>query len=38
MDLVRTSEVPRGNFGKTSGFEDAFLKAVLLRFWSLNTF
>src|SRR6266436_5220311 len=38
MDLPPPSEVPRRNFGKTSGFEDAFLKAVLLRFWSLNTF
>jgi len=24
MDLTRTSDVPRRNYGKTSGFEDAF--------------
>jgi hypothetical protein len=36
--LAPSSEVPGPNLGKTSGLEDAFLQAVLLRFWSLNAF
>ena len=38
MDLAAASEVPRRNFAKTSGFEDAFWRTVLLRFSSLKAF